>query len=804
MSIVRLYDPSNPYRGLWLHGTHDQIPKGGFRRLIGTERNPRGSLKTRTGSTNISSPGAAHSLVRFDGDRYVGVTGSFDLIGTGTIKTGLSGSRLRFGKAPPTPGQLPYLFVANGGAPFKVNGTGGVSNWGIAPPADGSIAVAAAAEKKTQIDSMDATTGWTATVVTMATEATIKQEGSNSLKITVPTSSTGTITKSITQDLTVHTGPLTSADEDFIMLWVRVDNPENLQSLSISFSLNNTTFADNTYSYIIPVTLDSSGTDTLTLTKSDIGLGKLTTSPDGETVFVTPREDATSDTIVLPLSSGEIKSMLKKMGQVSITTVHGVWTRVKIPKTNFGRSGTGAYTWADVDAVRISFTSNDQGPAVVYVDDLALLGDVGLQGTYKYHFTFYNSSTGTRSAPNATALEVGPLTRQRVNITGLPGTCSDAQVDQIEVWRTVGDGTFFFKVAGVAIASTSASDITADAYFMDTRSGAAILSDTELPLTNAKPAATTSDVTPAPVDGVTWTLDSAAANASRAYYSAPGYPEGVAGFVEVTEPDDPLQRYAVWNGLYVFSKSGLFRIIGTYPAYVPERVVGVPGTIYPDTVQVTPYGIAYCSYDGPRLFDGARSERIGEDSVNGVFEGGVYGAYTTFIPTHATYAREEYYISGANATFAYDLARGAVVRDPGLLFTASHYEAENKTLLVCASSTVMTFEDIGVVGDAGVDQLYDVEVALALTDSDTPGFVRRLYIDINANDEDVGVQLILDSATPASYAIINATTRQVVEVPIHKSVRMFGVRLVTTRANDTAIELYGIWADVYIPGNDPP
>ena len=197
MPIVRLYDPSNPYRGLWIHGTHDQIPKGGFRRLIGTERNPRGSLRTRTGSTSVATSTNAHSLVRFDADRYAGVGTNFVLIGTGTVKGSLNGNRLRFGKAPPTPGQLPYLLVANGGAPFKVNGTGTATNWGIAPPADGTIAVAAAAEKKTQIDSFDATTGWSATVVTMATEGTIKQEGSNSLKITVPTSSTGTITKSI-------------------------------------------------------------------------------------------------------------------------------------------------------------------------------------------------------------------------------------------------------------------------------------------------------------------------------------------------------------------------------------------------------------------------------------------------------------------------------------------------------------------------------------------------------------------------------------------------------------------------------
>ena len=33
---------------------------------------------------------------------------------------------------------------------------------------------------------------------------------------------------------------------------------------------------------------------------------------------------------------------------------------------------------------------------------------------------------------------------------------------------------------------------------------------------------------------------------------------------------------------------------------------------------------------------------------------------------------------------------------------------------------------------------------------------------------------------------------------------MFGVRLTATLSNETAIELYGIWADVYIPGNDPP
>src|SRR5690606_23917384 len=130
----------------------------------------------------------------------------------------------------------------------------------------------------------------------------------------------------------------------------------------------------------------------------------------------------------------------------------------------------------------------------------------------------------------------------------------------------------------------------ADAFFMDTRPTASVLSDTELPFTNTVPDSTTSDVSAEPVDGVTFLLNSSTSSGktSRLYYTVPGYPEGIAGFINVSEPDDYLQRIAIWNGLYVFSKKGLYRILGSYPNYTAVAVVGVPGTIYPDAVSVTP------------------------------------------------------------------------------------------------------------------------------------------------------------------------------------------------------------------------
>ena len=795
MATRKLLDFDTPYAGLWLHGGIDAPPPGTFRRLSATERLPRRSLRSRPGSTAVAAVDA-HSVVRFNDNRYAGVTTTFKRLDTSAdIKTGLNGSRLRFGKAAPTAGQASYLFVVNGGTCFKVAPDHTVSNMGIAAPADGFTATAAS-EKTTQIDDCDDSGTWTGSNATLATETTIKQEGTASLHATVAASTAATVTKSVTIDLTQHSDLSASADEDFLAFWIRIDKPANVDSIQLVFSLNNTTFVDNTYS----VSLEAVDTGEQ-LSTSEVGLGFLAGSAATELSYIKAPENVVSGSVSLSLPAGEVATLLEAMGQTKLTPINGVWTRVRIPKTSFGRSGLDAVTWADVQAVKWVINTNDRGGVEVYFDDLHLLGETGMQGTYKYHLTFYSSTTGTRSNPNATPVEVGPITRQKVNLASIPTTSSDAQVDTVEIWRTVGSGTFFFKAGSVSLGTSTFADTVADAYFMDTRTSAVVLQDLELPRTNTPPAATTTDITAAPVNGITWTLDGAAGQTSRAFYSPSAVPEGVDGFVDVTEPDDPLQRYAIWNALYVFSEKGLYRLDGTGP-YTATLITGVPGTTAPDTVTVTPFGIAYCADDGPRLFDGARSQRIAWDAVGGLFEGDALEDLAAMTPVVGGFARDEYLVGDGTTTLGFNLRRAGVCRNLGAPIDAFWYEQDTQELLANANGAVVLFEDAGTTDDDGTALAFAVQFSGSVSDSDTPEYVKRIYLDLNTNSQTLTVATILDGTTTSSAGAVSTSARGFVEVPIGAHARVIGIRL--SGSLTSAVELFGCWIDTYLARNETP
>ena len=100
---------------------------------------------------------------------------------------------------------------------------------------------------------METAGGWTSANATLADEATIQQEGTNSMKMTVVADTIGEANKAITVDLSVFSGPVTSPDADFIECWVFVDNPANIEFLQVVFNIGTGTYTDNFFTYTIPV-----------------------------------------------------------------------------------------------------------------------------------------------------------------------------------------------------------------------------------------------------------------------------------------------------------------------------------------------------------------------------------------------------------------------------------------------------------------------------------------------------------------------------------------------------------------------
>jgi len=129
--------------GLFLEGRKDAVPKDALRRGRGVHPDSTTILESRDGSI-LSKSLDAHSLGEFNDLRFQGSTTILSRDGT-SVKTGLTGDRLRMVKMPPTTGKQDEFFIAGGGDLFKVSVGGTVTQWGIdAPTTNLSAAVGVA------------------------------------------------------------------------------------------------------------------------------------------------------------------------------------------------------------------------------------------------------------------------------------------------------------------------------------------------------------------------------------------------------------------------------------------------------------------------------------------------------------------------------------------------------------------------------------------------------------------------------------------------------------------------------------
>lgn len=594
-------------------GAKDAVPEGTLRRASGIAPVKTTLLRSRWGSTLIASV-AAHSVHRFADIRFAGVGTEYRKINedgtTVAIRTGLDGTRLTGARIPPTVEKPDYFFVAGGASLFKVAPNGVATLWGIVPPADG-FAAAIVAQVSKVIDALDSAASWSPSNAVLADEATIKQEGAASMKMTVTAFNTGHATKTFTPDLdlTEYTDGTESPDEDFIVIAVRVENPEAVDFLQLQFDVDAGNFATDYYTRTIygeeGVALSE---DTARQTE---GVGSISR-------FISDDEIARNlGTVVLH----DNVTIQEALGKTGFSLGSAVWVKLRIPKSTFKRSGTGPGTWATVSAVRLIVKTTGRGDAVVYWDDLKLGGSTGMQGTYKYHVIFRNSVSGTRSNPNPTAVRVSNVERQAVSLTSLP-ISTDPQVDQREIYRTVGNGTLFFRVGVIEDNSTTTFlDNAADFAGLNSAENANIMSSIQLAFDNERPDDSWDD-TEGPHAGRLWLARNPREGwRGRVAYSPAGRSEGVENFIDITGDDDPTQKLVMWNSaMFVFTESGLFQIVGTGP-FVGRRVFGAPGTLWPLSVKATPYGIAYLAHDGVRLFNGAQSKLVMPEAVQLIFKG---------------------------------------------------------------------------------------------------------------------------------------------------------------------------------------
>ena len=404
-------------------------------------------------------------------------------------------------------------------------------------------------------------------------------------------------------------------------------------------------------------------------------------------------------------------------------------------------------------------------------------------GVYKYKVVFRNGTTGSRSNAQdidaAITIASGPSS---VALTNIP-VSSDGQVTEREIYRTtVGGALYFLAITISDNSTTSTTDNVADADLLSF----------QLQTDNTPPYDTCAEAWFH--DSVMWmTRDSQPGAAGRAYYSPVGRPESLLGFVEVSNTDDPCQvGFSFAESNWVMTQKNIYRITGDAEPFIPRKVYQCPGTIYPSTVVVTPFGVVYQAFDGIRIFDGNTSTLIGFEAIGPIFRGQTLENLGPFIGVVATYTKEEYLISDGTTTLAINLRLGTW-RDLGVGCSALYAEADTPNLIASFNFGVYALEDYSTVLD-GTDALdIEWELGAQLSDISQRTIIQRVYIDIDTNGELMTPTLILDDATVDLPTFI-ANGRQLIEYSVNRTCRLVGLRVTGQVSN--IINLYAVEMDL--------
>ena len=601
-------------------------------------------------------------------------------------------------------------------------------------------------------------------------------------------------------DLTVHDSGDTSPEEDFFLFWFRIQPIHS--GIVLEVQLNSGTVTDNNRAFFTArVTSQPNPANTL-------GLASIleVKNAQGEllegTNFISEAD-----------RNGLITSISEKTWIALVDSAQFM----AIPKKLFVKQNN--FDWSNVTLITFRF-SNVFDNRSVCVGDVQLVGGGkddsgagdadntrgGMQGTYRYRVTFRNTTTGNRSNAGPVTQVAKDVNRGYVALTGIP-TSSDSQVDAREIWRTMGDGTRFFKIAQIDDnVTTTFDDQVADFGGLDARPGIKIMTTEELPLDNDVPDASFDHHI---IDKLTtfW-ISSTGAKSGRVYYSPIGRPESQKGFIDVSTAGDSLQRLIVFQGVrYVFSESKLYRISGDDP-YISFEISGVPGVSSTSrrTVTATPYGIMWQAHDGIRLYNGSRSVLANFDPVGKLFRGEAAENLSAFEGTVATYARGEYIISDGSQCLAFEIETGSW-RDVGFGdITAFHYEWDDDVLQGARAAQVELLEEEGTTTDDGSAIAIEWETATAVTPQEGILFVERVFIDADTAGETLTPVLVhrygTDNLSTISNSSRSSFEREIQELLLEPGIRLTGSVSSQVTIYNIELEYRQVVLGINIEGSD--
>jgi hypothetical protein len=763
-------------KGLYLSGPNDQIPEGFMRRYRGVSALARSSIISRDGSAKLYDLNA-HSLTYFASQVYSGVSTSFYRAAV-EIKTGLSGEKLSFAIMAPVAGGLDHLFVAGGGELIKVDEDGNDSNWGIDIPS-GSPTLADGGAG----GSLDDGEVYKY-LVTFKNSITGHRSNSNnvdaSLAITADFVSLlhfdGTyLTTTITQS--ISGGPtFASNNATYCYLWNYYKFGSACLYIPSASNPGYIEAADNADFYL---SADFS-----------ISFWYKFLNPVDKCLFG-QYEDANNYMrfkYLFDYPTSEVNLLIKAAGSTIISLTADVASTAGWMHFEISRSGNNWYIFAN--GVEVASATN----AGAYPNltgtfrigsgyDETTAGYLHGQGRYDEFAIVKGSALHTAgfevpSSPfGLGSIDLDPGSTS-VDITNIPQP-SDDQVDLIELWRTQGGGTLFFKLVSLVDGTTTYTDNIADDN----------LYSEELPTTNHRPYSWFDDCYGPWNGSMFWITRTQEGERGRVYYSCIGRAEAMEGFIEVTSDSDGLQRIIGYAGnLFVISKSRAFQIYGTNP-YFSREIAGVQGTIAPHTLQITPFGPIWESQDGFRIYSGgSRSPLVARDQIQPIMRGRTVENLESFSGTASCFARGEYIVTNGTYTIALD-PESLKWRDLGIALGALFYSPSTDQILATFDSDVVDFEKEGTTQDVTTNIAFDIMTGTRTFDP--PMIVEMIRIDANANAETVACYADINDAAVSQGNLTATAGRRYTEFDLDaRIVDRLAVQL--SGSIDAGIEIFGI------------
>lgn len=152
-----------------------------------------------------------------------------------------------------------------------------------------------------------------------------------------------------------------------------------------------------------------------------------------------------------------------KDGSYSSVTIDGNTSFSSTKKNTFFQGGDTLFIAGGRPAFYVDGATVERVgiPAPITAPSVATGGGTGLTGSFQYAYTFYDSTSGRESDLSPLSSTVSP-SNQDINLTSIETTVAAANVDKKRIYRTQNNGTLFYLVTEVTLATTTYTDSTLD------------------------------------------------------------------------------------------------------------------------------------------------------------------------------------------------------------------------------------------------------------------------------------------------------------------------------------------------------